>query len=90
MDKYRPQKFSTNRELTERWQKMALWVLLRVGLCVGQNPMCHLCVGIKIIFAGGLFLIFFLRGSRAVVGLHCQAAVKQSPQKLLSKTVRVK
>lgn len=25
---------------------MALWVLRRVGFCVGQNQMCHLCVGI--------------------------------------------
>jgi hypothetical protein len=28
-----------------RWQKMALLVLRRVGLCVGQNQMCHLWVG---------------------------------------------
>jgi hypothetical protein len=27
------------------WQKMALLVLRRVGLCVGQNQMCHLWVG---------------------------------------------
>jgi len=27
-------------------KKMALLVLRRVGLCVGQNQMCHLCVGI--------------------------------------------
>jgi hypothetical protein len=27
---------------------MALLVLLRVGLCVRQNPMCHLCGGNKI------------------------------------------
>jgi hypothetical protein len=25
-------------------EKMALLVLRRVGLCVGQNQMCHLCV----------------------------------------------
>ena len=34
--------------LSVRWQKMALLVLLRVGLCVGQNQMCHLCGGNKI------------------------------------------
>ena len=26
-----------------RWQKMALLVLRRVGLCIGQNQMCLLC-----------------------------------------------
>jgi len=31
--------------LSVRWQKMALLVLRRVGLCVGQNQMCHLWVG---------------------------------------------
>jgi len=31
-----------------RRQKMALLVLRRVGLYVGQNQMCHLCVGNKI------------------------------------------
>jgi hypothetical protein len=30
------------------WQKMALLVLRRVGLCVGQNQMCHLCVWLKL------------------------------------------
>ncbi len=29
--------------LSVRWQEMALLVLRRVGLCVGQNQMCHLC-----------------------------------------------
>jgi hypothetical protein len=29
-------------------QKVALLVLLSVGLCVGQNQMCHLCGGNKI------------------------------------------
>ena len=28
-----------------RWQKMAHLVLRRVGLCVGQNQMCHLWAG---------------------------------------------
>ena len=32
------------------WQKMALLVLWRVGLCVGQNQMCHLCGRLKIVF----------------------------------------
>ena len=31
-----------------RWQKMALLVLRRVGLCFGQNQMCHLCGWLKI------------------------------------------
>ena len=31
-----------------RWQKMALLVLRRVGLCVGQNQMCHLCCWLKL------------------------------------------
>jgi hypothetical protein len=31
-----------------REQKMALLVLRRVGLCVGQNQMCHLCGWLKI------------------------------------------
>ena len=31
-----------------RGQKIALLVLRRVGLCVGQKPMCHLCGGNKI------------------------------------------
>ena len=31
--------------LSVRWQKMALLVLRRVGLCIGQNQMCHLCGG---------------------------------------------
>jgi hypothetical protein len=31
-----------------RWEKMALLVLRRVGLCFGQNQMCHLCGGNKI------------------------------------------
>ena len=31
-----------------RLQKMALLVLRRVGLCVGQNQMCHLCVWLKL------------------------------------------
>jgi len=31
-----------------RWQKMALLVLRRVGLCVGQNQMCHLCGWLKL------------------------------------------
>jgi hypothetical protein len=31
-----------------RGQKMALLVLRRVGLCVGQNQMCHLCGWLKI------------------------------------------
>ena len=34
--------------LSVRGQKMALLVLRRVGLCVGQNQMCHLCGGNKI------------------------------------------
>ena len=34
--------------LSVRWQKMALLVLRRVGLCVWQNQMCHLCVWLKI------------------------------------------
>ena len=34
--------------MSVRWQKMALLVLRRVGLCVGQNQMCHLCGGNKI------------------------------------------
>jgi hypothetical protein len=34
--------------LSVRWQKMALLVLRRVGLCVGQNQMCHLCGWLKI------------------------------------------
>ncbi|MBK7883326.1 MAG: hypothetical protein IPJ81_05715 [Chitinophagaceae bacterium] len=34
--------------LLVRWQKMALLVLRRVGLCVGQNQMCHLCGWLKI------------------------------------------
>jgi hypothetical protein len=29
-------------------QKMALLVLRRVGLCVGQNQMCHLCDWLKL------------------------------------------
>jgi hypothetical protein len=37
---------------------MALWVLLWVGLFVGQNPMCHLCVGIKIICVWAFFDFF--------------------------------
>ena len=32
-----------------RWQKMALLVLRRVGLCVGQNQMCHLCGWLKLV-----------------------------------------
>ncbi len=31
-----------------RWQKMALLVLRRVGLCVGQYQMCHLCGWLKL------------------------------------------
>jgi hypothetical protein len=31
-----------------RWQKMALLVLRRVGLCIGQNQMCHLCGWLKL------------------------------------------
>ena len=31
-----------------RWQKMALLVLGRVGLCIGQNQMCHLCGWLKL------------------------------------------
>ena len=31
-----------------RWQKMVLLVLRRVGLCVGQNQMCHLCGRLKL------------------------------------------
>ena len=31
-----------------RWQKMALLVLRRVGSCVGQNQMCHLCGWLKL------------------------------------------
>jgi len=31
-----------------RWQKMALLVLRSVGLCVGQNQMCHLCGWLKL------------------------------------------
>ena len=31
-----------------RGQKMALLVLRRVGLCVGQNQMCHLCGWLKL------------------------------------------
>ena len=31
-----------------RRQKMALLVLRRVGLCVGQNQMCHLCGWLKL------------------------------------------
>jgi hypothetical protein len=34
--------------LLVRWQKMALLVLRRVGLCVGQNQMCHLCGWLKL------------------------------------------
>ena len=34
--------------LSVRWHKMALLVLRRVGLCVGQNQMCHLCGWLKI------------------------------------------
>ena len=34
--------------LSVRLQKMALLVLRRAGLCVGQNQMCHLCGGNKI------------------------------------------
>jgi hypothetical protein len=34
--------------LSVRWQKMALLVLRRVGLCVGQNQMCHMCGWLKI------------------------------------------
>ncbi len=34
--------------LSVRGQKMALLVLRRVGLCIGQNQMCHLCGGNKI------------------------------------------
>jgi hypothetical protein len=34
--------------LSVRGQKMALLVLRRVGLCVGQNQMCHLCGWLKI------------------------------------------
>ena len=30
------------------WQKMALLVFRRVGLCVGQNQMCHLCGWLKL------------------------------------------
>jgi hypothetical protein len=33
-----------------RWQKMALLVLRRVGLCVGQNQMCHLRTGLLLFF----------------------------------------
>ena len=31
-----------------QWKKMALLVLRRVGLCVGQNQMCHLCGWLKL------------------------------------------
>jgi hypothetical protein len=31
-----------------RWEKMALLVLRSVGLCVGQNQMCHLCGWLKL------------------------------------------
>ena len=34
--------------ISVRWQKMALLVLRRVGLCVGQNQMCHLCGWLKL------------------------------------------
>jgi len=34
--------------LSVRWQKMALLVLRGVGLCVGQNQMCHLCGWLKL------------------------------------------
>jgi hypothetical protein len=34
--------------LLVRWQKMALLVLRRVGLCIGQIQMCHLCGWLKI------------------------------------------
>jgi len=34
--------------LEVRWQKMALLVLRKVGLCVGQNQMCHLCGWLKL------------------------------------------
>jgi hypothetical protein len=30
------------------WQKVALLVLRRVGLCVGQNQMSHLCGWLKL------------------------------------------
>ena len=42
--------------LPVRWQKMALLVLRRVGLCLGQNQMCRLRVGIKLLAC----LIFLL------------------------------
>jgi hypothetical protein len=31
-----------------RWHKMALLILRRVGLCVGQKQMCHLCGWLKL------------------------------------------
>ena len=34
--------------LSVQWQKMAHLVLRRVGLCVGQNQMCHLCGWLKL------------------------------------------
>ena len=45
---------------------MALLVLRRVGLCVGQNQMCHLCGWLKEILnnaKGGLFLPFLSQGN---------------------------
>jgi hypothetical protein len=48
-----------------RWQKMALWVLRRVGLCVGQNQMCHLC--------GWLLYFLFVR-----YFFHCRCLFRVS------------
>jgi hypothetical protein len=45
-----------------RWQKTALLVLRRVGLCVGQNQMCRLCGWLKEILknAKGQLFLFLL------------------------------
>jgi len=51
-------------------------------VCAWGKTQCAICALALNYFAGGLFLIFFLRGCRVVVGLHCQAAVKQKSLKV--------
>ena len=60
---------------------MALWVLLWVGLCVGQNPMCHLCVGFKL-FCGWAFFNFFL----AWLSCGCRVTLSSSSQTKVPKS----
>ena len=57
--------------LSVRWQKMALLVLRRVGLSVGQNQMCHLWVGFL-----ACALTVSIRIVADCVALSCQVARK--------------